>query len=282
MTHRLTPADDYRELRYRLAELQAVEGRLTLQELFSAFDSTWRTLRRCRRRALKAARQEPSTENVDDLYSLVCQVYAGRPSDPLCESCRAAVPREWGQCRFCGGEMTKKIERTTVRDLDAVTTNAPDWDIDYGAAEILSTAGQRNKTPPPTAPAAAAEAPVARPVTKRDLIPGPTGNTGDGDYRRRMTARNKANEAMLAYARKQVFAKGFPYDQLTLDGLKIADLRSIAMLCPGMTRPELDKLNQPAMLAFILASQPQAPIEPGPAPFGNVPKAPPGRGGDGG
>ncbi len=171
----------------------------------------------------------------------------------------------------------KKIERTTVRDLDAVTANAPDWDIDYGAQEILEAAAQKAKAPPPPPAKADAGASVARPVTKRDLIPGPTGNVGEREYKRRPKTRSSHNEAMLAYARKQIFAKGFPYGEVTLAAQKIADLRSIAMLVPGMIRQELDKMNRPAMIAFILQSQPQAPIDPGPPPFGNVPKAPPGK-----
>jgi hypothetical protein len=253
-------AEIYRELRERVKELRQIQGEVTTNDLIKAFDKTWRTLVKIRNTIFENINFSSNEIPIFDFYSIYYMIDPDQTgARKICRHCLSSVSNDLVNCLYCDNEMSDEPDKKEITiDFD-LPDAAPDWDINYDPKEIL----EKNK------PVEVDGIPEIKPCTQRDDIPGPNGVQ---KYKRsRQKKLSDAAWRLITWNRKKLFGSKIPYTPEELSRLGERDLKTIVAVIPCSKRDDVLK-TVPEKIRFILGHQGEKPIDPGPAPYGNIPE----------
>lgn len=250
----------YIKLRDSLQNLSKLsKKKCSTNEIMKQLDPLWRAMLKVRSAMIKQL-DLPEKPSPLDFYALYCQIDNTRGKQ-VCSDCLSKF--EGNICPFCWKQvedMESIKDADVLIDFDAVNKQ-PNWDIKYSLNEF--------KKPLPK---------EIKPITKRNDIPGPKGKKKDRKkYTRGKSQLSASTVRMIRWERRRELCENFPYTLDFLNNLKrVDDLRSI---CTVLAKDfeEIRYLTKDQMIQFVLAKQPDKPIDPGPLPYGQRVKSLEGR-----
>lgn len=249
-----------RALRDRVKDIRSLSGSQTTNDLVAAFDATWRTLLAIRINMVRRLRREGTIESSSefrawDFAALFHTLVEGEGT--ICGECLTEIAAGSGTCTICGASLQDEdLDEQLDIEVPGEAEKA-DFDLDYEADPILAA-----KAPE--------RLPMLKPITKKDLIPGPK---GPKKKRRKLGAHKKSEAAvaMFRWSRRKEFGRGVPYSFERLEKFPIQDLKAIAVLIPEYEHSVVVAMNRTELTRWILGHQGDSPIDPGPPPFGEIP-----------
>lgn len=236
---------------------------VTTNELVRELDALWRAMLMVRvtniRTLVDRDGAKPSDFEATDFYSIHCQVHGGKSADvTLCSGCYSQYCTSHDSCPFCntlnmGNVISKDDITIDFENLD----KTPNWEVDTDSDDMLTEKD-------------IAGIPEIKPITKRDDIQGPKGK-GKKRKKHKYTL-SQAARKLIIWSRKKEFGKMMPFSPQVLACYPQPDLKAIAAMMPGYDRDVVLAYTTEELRQYILAKQPDHPIDPGPPPFGKLPK----------